>query len=175
MPVVHALYDSHAEAVRAVGALERHGIGSDAISIISGEPGRPVAEGAEIGTGVGAIAGGAGGLLAALGVVTIPGLGPVLAGGWLVPSMLGFVAGAAAGLVLGGLAGALASAGIPADDAEVYEWSLRRGGSVVTARVRSEDVLVAEHALDEVRRVDVGLRRLEIARGDRPADGSSTG
>lgn len=175
MPIVHALYDSHAEAIRAVGALERHGIGSEHISIISADTGRPAAEGAEIGADLGAIAGGAGGLLAGLGIVPVPGLGPVLAGGWLVSATLGLVAGAAAGMALGSIAGGLVSAGISADDAELYEQALRRGGSLVTARVRSEDVLVAEHALDEAGRVDVAARRIEYARAAGPGEGESGG
>ena len=98
MPTIHALFDTYADARRAVNALEARGIERDDISVIANksdeiaeEPDNRVAEGAELGTDLGAIAGGAGGLLAGLGLVTIPGIGPVLAAGWLVTAAVGLV------------------------------------------------------------------------------------
>lgn len=58
--------------------------------------------------------GGGAGLLAGLGILAIPGLGPVLAAGWLASTLVGAGAGAATG----GLVGALAGAGI--DDADAH-------------------------------------------------------
>jgi hypothetical protein len=52
------------------------------------------AEAAGTGAGVGAGLGGAAGLLAGLGLLAIPGLGPVVAAGWLAATAVGATAGA---------------------------------------------------------------------------------
>jgi hypothetical protein len=83
--------------------------------------------GAETGAGVGTAVGGAAGLLAGLGLLAIPGVGPVVAAGWLVATAVGAVAGAATGGLIGGLTGA----GVSEDDAHVYAEGVRRGGSLV--------------------------------------------
>jgi hypothetical protein len=68
-------------------------------------------------------------LLAGLGLLAIPGLGPVVAAGWLASTALGAVAGGAAG----GLIGALTAAGVSQEDAHVSAEGIRRGGTLVTA------------------------------------------
>jgi hypothetical protein len=70
-------------------------------------------------------------LLAGLGLLAIPGVGPVVAAGWLVATLTG----AAAGSATGGIIGALTQAGVSKEDADVYAEGLRRGGAVVSARV----------------------------------------
>jgi len=89
------------------------------------------AEGAEAGAGIGAVIGGAAGLLAGLGMIAIPGVGPVVAAGWLAATAAGAVAGGAAG----GIIGALTQAGVNKEEAHVYAEGIRRGGTLVTARV----------------------------------------
>src|SRR5207344_1400083 len=64
------------------------------------------AEAAGAGAGVGAAVGGTAGLLAGLGLMAIPGVGPVVAAGWLVATTVGAAAGAATGGLIGGLTGA---------------------------------------------------------------------
>ena len=96
------------------------------------------AEAAGTGAAIGAAAGGAAGLLTGLGLMAIPGVGPVVAAGWLVATL----AGAAAGGVTGGAVGALTEAGISKDEADVYAEGLRRGGAVVSARLRIMTPLV---------------------------------
>ena len=79
------------------------------------------------------------GLLAGLGIMAIPVLGPVVAAGWLASTALGVEAGAAAG----GLIGSLVDAGEDEDTAHVYSESIRRGGTLVTVRTdegRGSDV-----------------------------------
>ncbi|MDO9061686.1 MAG: hypothetical protein Q7U92_22055, partial [Bradyrhizobium sp.] len=93
------------------------------------------AEGAGTGAGIGAGLGGAAGLLAGLGLLAIPGLGPVVAAGWLASTALG----AAAGAATGGIVGALTEAGVSKDDAAMYAEGVRRGGALVTARVADAD------------------------------------
>jgi hypothetical protein len=93
------------------------------------------AEGAGKGAGIGAGVGGAAGLLAGLGMLAIPGLSPVVAAGWLAATAAGAVAGAATG----GLVGALTEAGVSKDDAPLYAEGVRRGGTLVSARVPDAD------------------------------------
>lgn len=147
MKTVTGLFDTHADAVTAVQDLERIGVSSDDISIVSHH--REVdetnaAEGAGMGAGIGAAVGGAGGLLTGLGIMAIPGVGPVVAAGWLAATAAGAVAGAVAGGAAGGLIGALTSDGVSEADAHVYAEGVRRGGSLVTARVN--DALESEAA-----------------------------
>ena len=87
------------------------------------------------GAGIGTAVGGGAGLLAGLGLLAIPGLGPVVAAGWLAATAVGAVAGAATG----GIVGALVGAGMEPDHANVYSEAIRRGGTLVTVRVRDED------------------------------------
>lgn len=89
----------------------------------------------ESAAGVGAALGGAVGLIAGLGVFVLPGLGTVMAAGWLVSALAGAVAGGAAG----GVVGALIEAGFDEDDAAGYAEGVRRGGTLVTIRVMSRD------------------------------------
>src|SRR5205085_5078419 len=93
------------------------------------------AEGAGTGAGIGAGIGGAAGLLAGLGLLAIPGVGPVVAAGWLVATAAGAATGAVVGGAAGGLVGSLTGAGVPENDAHFYAEGVRRGGTLVTARV----------------------------------------
>ena len=102
------------------------------------------AEGAAAGAGIGATLGGAAGLLAGLGLLAIPGIGPVVAAGWLAAT----AAGAAAGGATGGIIGALSQAGIGKDDAQVYAEGVRRGGTLVTVRAADGDRARVEAILD---------------------------
>jgi hypothetical protein len=151
---ISALFDDYARASEAVRNLELAGLPTDDISIVANntdghyDPARPHVsrvvdhdrdrdgtddriEGAEAGAGIGAAAGGVAGLLAGLGLLAIPGLGPVVAAGWLVSA----AAVAAAGGAAGGIIGALSQSGVTKDDAEVYAEGIRRGGTLVSARV----------------------------------------
>lgn len=148
--VISKLYPTYDRAQQAVRDLEAAGVSSSDISIVSnnsdnwfsnnrtaervdrdGDGIDDRAEGAGTGAGVGAAVGGAAGLLAGLGLLAIPGVGPVVAAGWLVAT----AAGAAAGGLTGGIIGALTQAGVSEDDAHVYAEGVRRGGTLVTARV----------------------------------------
>ena len=102
------------------------------------------AEAASTGAGIGVGIGGVAGLLAGLGLLAIPGLGPVVAAGWLA-SML---TGAAAAGVVGGVVGALTQSGVSEKDAHVYAEGVRRGGSLVSARIEEADRARLEPILD---------------------------
>jgi hypothetical protein len=94
--------------------------------------------------GVGAAAGGVVGLLTGLGLLAIPGVGPVVAAGWLVAT----AAGAAVGGTAGGIVGALTHAGTSEEDAYVYAEGVRRGGTLVSARVPDADRARCEAILE---------------------------
>jgi hypothetical protein len=167
MRTISALYDTYDEARAAVAALENAGVPSEEISIVSHKTdgvdvegqGDRAAEGAGTGAGIGAVAGGAGGLLAGLGLMAIPGVGPVVAAGWLAATAAGAAAGAVVGGAAGGLVGAMVESGVSEAEANVYAEGVRRGGSVVTARVDDATLAEAQAVLDRSRPVDVGQRR----------------
>ena len=85
--------------------------------------------------GIGAVLGGAAGLIAGLSNFVLPGLGAVAAAGWLMSALAGAVAGGAAG----GVVGALIEAGVSENDAAGYAEGVRRGGTLVTVRVAGQD------------------------------------
>ncbi|WP_438618907.1 general stress protein [Oryzifoliimicrobium ureilyticus] len=85
MKTVTGLFDDYSDASAAVSAMESAGVSSNDISIVSNNAdGRyadksNAAKGAGTGAGIGAAVGGAGGLLTGLGLMAIPGVGPVVA------------------------------------------------------------------------------------------------
>jgi hypothetical protein len=159
---ISRLYDRYADAERAVTRLEGAGVPHSDISIVAnnsdnwygsgaGKVDRDRdgvddrAEGAGTGAGIGAGLGGAAGLLAGLGLLAIPGLGPVVAGGWLASMAVG----AAAGAATGGIVGALTEAGVSREDASRYAEGVRRGGTLVTAKVPDQDRARLDALLNE--------------------------
>jgi len=125
----------------------------------TGEVAASAAADAQQGAGIGATVGGIGGLLAGLGLLVIPGLGPVVAAGWLAATVIGALGGAAVGGAAGGLVGALTEAGVPEADANVYAEGVRRGGSLVSARVDDSLEGQARAILDDDTRVNLEDRR----------------
>ncbi|TIV67981.1 MAG: hypothetical protein E5V86_02745, partial [Mesorhizobium sp.] len=116
-------------------------------------------EDAAAGAGLGALVGGAGGLLTGLGIMAIPGVGPVVAAGWLAATAVGAVGGAVVGGAAGGIVGALTESGVSERDAHVYAEGVRRGGSLVTARVDDRLTGEAERILRGERAVNLDERR----------------
>jgi hypothetical protein len=150
--VLSSLFDTHDEAKQTLHNLEAAGIRHEDISIIANDAG---SNAASTGAEVGAVVGGGAGLLAGLGAFAIPGIGPVIGAGWLVATLVGAAAGAASG----GIIGALASAGVSDEDAHVYAEGVRRGGTLVVARVSDSEMKTARMILQRHRSVDVVTRR----------------
>jgi hypothetical protein len=169
---ISKLYPTYDRAQTAVRELEAAGVPHSDISIVSnnadnwfsndgakkrvdrdGDGVDDRAEGAGKGAGIGAGVGGAAGLLAGLGLLAIPGVGPVVAAGWLAAT----AAGAVAGGLTGGIVGALTQAGVSDDDAQLYAEGVRRGGTLVTARVNDAEAQRLEAVLDRssLRTVDM--------------------
>lgn len=170
MQTVSGLFDDYGDASQAVRELHAAGIANADISLITADRGaaeapKPsriatdVAGGVEGGAGAGVVLGGAGGLLAGLGMIAVPGIGPVIAGGWLLATAAGAVTGAILGGAAGGIIGALVSGGVPEEDAHVYSEGLRRGGSLVTVRVEDDRADQVRSILDDNDAVDVSGRR----------------
>ncbi|MBC2887113.1 hypothetical protein H7Q97_17145 [Ochrobactrum sp. CM-21-5] len=170
MAYITGLFDNHDEAVDAVRALEEAGISAENISLISNNTdGRYVGEvlkdgqgtitGVETGAGLGAVAGGGAGLLTGLGLLSIPGVGPVVAGGWLTATLVGLVGGATAGGVAGGIVGALVETGVPEEEAQAYSEAIRRGSTLVAIRCDETEREKIEAILEDWGRVNIGQRR----------------
>lgn len=145
MKTISHVYDSYGQAKSVVEELEANGISHKDITLVANRYVSKAYEdatdttGAETGAGVGAIAGGGAGLLAGLGLLAIPGLGPVVAAGWAAAAAVGAMAGAAGGVAIGGLVDILTASGESEEYAHVYTEAVRRGATLVSARVADED------------------------------------
>ena len=182
MATISRLYKDYDTGARVVAELERSGIPQTDISLIAnndsgwfdrnrstridrdadGTDDR--AEGAAKGAGIGATIGGVAGLLAGLGLLAIPGIGPVVAAGWLAST----AAVAAAGGAAGGLVGALTQSGIGEKEAHAYAEGVRRGDTLVTVRVPDTDRTRIEAIMDRYNPMDTS----SIAAEDRPTNWS---
>jgi len=170
------LYDDHDDAVHIVQSLEQAGVphadvslvsnnvdarhgtdGTSGTGLTSGDPEQGASTGGGTGATLGTVLGGGAGLLAGLGMLAIPGVGPIVAAGWLVATLVGAGVGAAAG----GLVGSLTGAGVSEADAHTYSEGVRRGGSLVT--VRADDTMAGKinAVLDGRTPVDPAVRRTE--------------
>lgn len=145
MQTITKAYETYAQARNAVDALLAAGIPISEISVLgrrgsvdkADKASKPF-EGTEAGAGagLGAAAGGVAGLLTGLGIVSIPGLGPVVAAGWLASTALG----AAAGGATGGIVGSLIGSGVPEEHAQIYSEAVRRGGTLVSVQAEDHNV-----------------------------------
>lgn len=169
MKTVVGMYDRLDQARAAVHDLEAAGVRQDRISILGpGDADKDATtthettdtygkEGAGAGATAGAVLGGGAGLLASLGLIAIPGIGPVLAAGAIVATLTGAGIGAGAGALIGGLIGL----GIPEEDAENYEEGLRRGHSVVLVQADDNQANDVADILDRHDAIDVDKRAAE--------------
>ena len=109
-------------------------------------------EGALAGAGAGGMVVGILGLLAGVGALAIPGVGPLVAAGPLLAALSGLGVGA----TVGGLAGGLVGLGIPELEAKRYEGKIAKDGSLLVSvqtgtideQLRAESVFKTEHAED---------------------------
>jgi hypothetical protein len=159
---VFGIYSSRAGVENGVDALVRAGFPSPDISVllpesvagtkeIGTEKATKAPEGAAAGVTTGGVIGGTLGVLAGIGLLAIPGLGPFIAAG---PIMAG-LAGLGVGGAVGGATGALIGAGIPEFEAKRYEGRLQKGGILLSVHCdtseeikRAKDVLKATGAED---------------------------
>jgi hypothetical protein len=140
---VIGIVETHVQAEEIVGDLQASGVPASQISVLfpdkqgtkdfAHEHNTKAPEGAIAGVGAGGAIGGTIGLLAGIGALAIPGVGPLIAAGPLMAAL----SGAAAGAAVGGVAGALVGLGIPEIEAKTYEGKIH-GGNILIA-VHTED------------------------------------
>jgi len=176
--VITRLFDTYEQASAAVADLEAGGVAHPTISIVANNsdgrysdsvvppqglpnPDDTAVTGAGTGATVGTVLGGGAGLLAGIGMLAIPGVGPVIAAGWLVATAVGAGIGAASG----GLLGSLVGAGVSEADAHVYAEGLRRGGTLVTVRAEAGHAAAIEQVLSRHTTVDTSTRADEYRAG----------
>ncbi len=143
--VVLGIYRSRGEVSGAVDALKMDGFSMSDISVLMPESegsqdfahtkGTKAPEGAATGAGAGAVIGGTLGLLAGIGALAIPGVGPFIAAGPIMAALAG------AGVVgaIGGIGGALVGLGIPEYEAKRYEGYIKDGGILLSVHAASSD------------------------------------
>lgn len=101
-------------------------------------------DGATTGALTGGALGGVGGLLVGLGVLAIPGVGPILLAGAEATAIATTLAGGAIGAATGGLLGALVGLGIPEERAKVYNDRVASGDYLVMVNSTNHDIGLAE-------------------------------
>jgi uncharacterized protein (TIGR02271 family) len=144
------LVDTEKQAATIVEKLRSAGFSDNDISVLFPDKGRTrdfahkketkMPEGATIGASTGGAVGGTIGLLAGIGALAIPGLGPFIAAGPIMAAL----SGGAIGAGVGGLAGALVGLGIPEYEAKRYEGKVKEGGILIS--VHSENNHEAKRA-----------------------------
>jgi len=154
---VIGIVNSREQAETIVNDLQNAGFGLPDMSVMFPSPsgsqsfaferGTKAPEGAIAGVGTGGAVGGTLGLLAGIGALAIPGIGPFVAAG----PLLATLSGAAAGAAVGGITGALVGMGIPEIEAKSYEQSLSGGNILVAVHV---DTPEAAHDASEVLKRD---------------------
>src|SRR5689334_8933658 len=158
---VMGIVDTREQAEAILGTLQQSGVATSDVSILfpdkqgtkdfAHEHNTKAPEGAVAGAGTGGVLGGTIGLLAGIGALAIPGLGPFIAAG----PLMGALSGAALGAGVGGLTGALIGMGIPEIEARKYEGKVRGGNLLIAVhtespeqRKRAEEVFKMAHADD---------------------------
>ncbi len=109
---------------------------------------------ATVGAGVGGVVG----LLVGLGLLAIPGVGPVLAAGPIAAALGMGAAGAGIGAAAGGLIGGLTHLGVPKEHAEYYAEGVRRGGTLVTVDAPDNQAQQAVDIMNGNGAVDIDTR-----------------
>lgn len=142
---VMGIVESLTEAEGILASLQQNGVPPSDISVLlpdkSGtqdfahEHNTKAPEGAITGASAGGLLGGTLGLLAGVGALAIPGLGPFIAAGPLMAAL----SGAAAGAAVGGITGALVGLGIPEIEAKRYEGKLAGGNILIAVHSESSD------------------------------------
>jgi hypothetical protein len=159
---VFGIYGTYAGAENAINTLTRDGFPISDISVLVPETlgtkdmgtqkATKAPEGTAAGAGSGAVLGGALGLLAGIGALAIPGVGPLIAAGPIMATLAGMGIGGA----VGGVAGGLIGLGIPEFEAKRYEGRLKKGGILLSVHCdTSEEINQAKQILKNTGAEDV--------------------
>src|SRR5579883_974859 len=175
---VFGIYNSRTEAEAAIDMLLDAGFRNEDLSVLMAdnvgtkdfahEKHTKAPEGVATGATSGAVVGGTLGLLAGIGALAIPGLGPFIAAG----PIMGALAGVGSGGVVGGIIGALIGMGIPEYEAKRYEGRVKQGGILFSVHCDNGDW--ASKAKDLLKRTGAedisssGEASADYAKSDRP-------
>jgi hypothetical protein len=142
---VFGIYKHRLEAEEAVDRIAAAGFEYNDISVLlpdaqsskefAHEKNTKAPEGTTTGATTGGVVGGTLGLLAGIGALAIPGVGPFIAAG----PIMGALAGLGAGAAVGGLIGALVGMGIPEYEAKRYEGRVKAGGVLLSVHCDTSD------------------------------------
>jgi hypothetical protein len=142
---VFGIYKSSAQAESAVDRIIAAGFSNNDISVLlpdthsskefAHEKNTKAPEGTTTGVTTGGVVGGTLGLLAGIGALAIPGLGPFIAAGPIMAALAGLGVGGA----VGGLIGALVGMGIPEYEAKRYEGRVKDGGVLLSVHCDTSD------------------------------------
>jgi hypothetical protein len=159
---VFGIYSTPGTAEAAVDHLMAKGFTNASISVLlpddestrafAHEKNTKAPEGATAGVTTGGVIGGTLGLLAGIGALAIPGVGPLIAAGPIMASLAGLGIGGA----VGGLVGALVGMGIPEYEAKRYEAAVKEGGTLMSVHCDTSDQIdAAKAALKETGARDI--------------------
>src|SRR6201988_4163212 len=175
---VFGIYKSRAQAELAVDRILAAGFSNNDISVLlpdsqsskefAHEKNTKAPEGTTTGVAAGGAVGGTLGLLAGIGALAIPGVGPFIAAG----PIMGALAGLGVGGAVGGLLGALVGMGIPEYEAKRYEGRVRKGGILLSVHCDNSDwTKQAKQIFEETGAEDVsstGESSADFAKSDKP-------
>lgn len=173
---VMCIVQSHDKAQSIVGQLQAANFSNNDISVLfpnkqgtkdfAHEHNTKAPEGAIAGAGAGGVLGGTFGLLAGIGALAIPGLGPFIAAG----PLLAALSGAAAGATVGGVTGALIGMGIPEIEAKRYEGKVKGGNILISVHAETtEEVKRAEQIFKTARAEDIcSTTEASVPRTEKP-------
>ena len=169
------IYPSVERAERAVDELVNGGFSEADVSVLmsdhqgskdfANEKQTKAPEGTTTGVAAGGTIGGTLGLLAGIGALAIPGVGPFIAAG----PIMGALAGLGVGGAVGGLVGALVGMGIPEYEAKRYEGRVKDGGVLLSVHCNTSDEIT--RAKDLLKRTGAD----DIASAGEEAVGATSG
>ena len=174
---VFGIYANSTSAESAVDNLLAAGFSNDDVSVLMSdvdgtkdfahEKATKAPEGTAVGVTTGGVVGGTLGLLAGIGALAIPGVGPLIAAG----PIMGALAGLGVGGAVGGLVGALVGMGIPEYEAKRYEGRVKDGGVLLSVHCdTSDEISRAKQVLKETGAEDIASSGEESASVDKTAN-----
>jgi hypothetical protein len=183
--VVYGIYRDRAQVEVAIDELRASGFRIEDISVLlpknvgtkefAHEKHTKAPEGTTAGATVGGVVGGSLGLLAGIGALAVPGLGPLIAVGPIMAALTGVGAGG----VVGGLVGALVGMGIPEYEAKRYEGLVKKGGILASVHCDDSDwVSRAKKVMQHTGADDIssaGEAGADYRKSDRPIKTRTTG
>ncbi|MEG4302817.1 histidine kinase [Microcoleus sp. D3_18a_C4] len=186
------VFSTRRETEHALGELRTAGFDMDRVSVIAkdaeskgdiagidvhGSADNKSDEGATKGALTGGTLGGLTGLLVGLGLVAIPGIGPIMLAGASATAIATTLAGTALGAAAGGLIGALVGMGIPEEEARAYNDRVARGDYLVLvdgseAEVAKAETILSRGGIQHWNTYDYNNPSVDSARADYGAPGT---